>query len=306
METIDYQGVRLHRWNCGPSSFLARPELGARLINWSLQMADGTIRDVIHWPEDADFERFSKVRGGNPILFPFCARSFHAGKIGYWSDQAGIVRPMPRHGFAAGGSFEIVALNEQGFTAELRPIEADRAAYPYDYRFTVRYEFSELSLKATLALENLDTKPMLWSAGHHFYFKLPWREGTTRNDYSFKIPAKKCYTHNSDGSLQAIKQFDKKGSFGHTANNDRIFTQLNHEPTSFGPDDGDEAIQIRILQETETAMPANAIVIWTEHKDSPFYCVEPWMGPPNSAEHGNGLHTVEPGQRSSFAVEVSV
>lgn len=64
METIDYNGVMLHRWNCGPSTFLARPELGARFMNWNLKMSDGNVRDVIHWPENADFERFDKVHGG--------------------------------------------------------------------------------------------------------------------------------------------------------------------------------------------------------------------------------------------------
>ena len=105
METIDYNGITLHRWHCGPSTFLARPELGARLMNWNLQMADGSVRDVIHWPEDADFKRFDKVRGGNPILFPFCGRSYHAGEIGYWPDRDGTVRPMPMHGFSRNARF---------------------------------------------------------------------------------------------------------------------------------------------------------------------------------------------------------
>ena len=306
METIDYNGVTLHRWNCGPSTFLARPELGARLMNWNLKMSDGNVRDVIHWPENADFERFDKVRGGNPILFPFAGRSFHAGEIGYGSDQDGTVRPMPMHGFTRNGSFNIIASNERGFTAELQPTKADHEAYPYDYRFTVRYEFSELSLTVTLTLENLDNKPMLWSAGHHFYFTLPWRDGTTRADYRFKIPGKECYTHNCDGSLEPVKPSITEGSFGNPNHSDLIFTKLKGDLSTFGPNDGKEDINIRILQDTETASPSNAMVIWTEFKDSPFYCVEPWMGPPNSAEHGKGLHTVEPGKRSSFTVELSV
>jgi galactose mutarotase-like enzyme len=269
-------------------------------------MADGSVRDVIHWPEDADFERFDKVRGGNPILFPFCGRSYHAGQVGYWSDPDGTVRPMPMHGFSRNGKFTLIATHETGFTAELQPTEADREAYPYDYRFTVRYEFSELSLKVTLTLENLDRRPILWSAGHHFYFTLPWRAGITRGDYQFKIPAKECYTHNDDGSLAPVKLFAKQGSFGEPEHSDRIFTKLHRATTTFGPNNGDEDIQIDILQDTETASSENAMVIWTEFKDSPFYCVEPWMGPPNSTEHGKGLHTVESGQRSSFAVEITV
>jgi len=306
METIDYGGVTLHRWTCGPSSFLARPELGARLMNWNVQMSDGSVRDVIQWPEGADFGNFAKVRGGNPILFPFAARSFSKGKIGYWPDQDGTVRPMPIHGFARNGAFNIVAINDEGFTAKLQPTEDDHLAYPYDYRFTVRYEFCELSIKVILTLENLDTQPILWSAGHHFYFALPWREGSKRGDYRFKIPAKACYTHAENGTLIPVKPFDKCSSFGNDENSNRIYTQLNGELMTFGPKDGNEDVAIRILQNTDTASPANAMVIWTEFKDSPFYCVEPWMGPPNSVEHKIGLHTVEPGQRSSFAVEVSV
>jgi galactose mutarotase-like enzyme len=306
METIEYNGIALHRWSCGPSTFLARPEMGARLMHWNVEMSDGTVRDVIHWPEDADFGRFDKVRGGNPILFPFAARSFANGKIGFWPDQHGTVRPMPMHGFTRNGSFAIVACDEQGFTAELQPTEADHEAYPYEYCFSVRYEFSELSLKVTLSLENRDTQPILWSAGHHFYFALPWHDGGTRDDYRFKIPAKACYTQNDEGSLESVKPFDAEGSFGNPENSDRIFTQLKSEPTVFGPNDGQEDVRIQIAQDCETASPSNAMVIWTESKDSPFYCVEPWMGPPNSAEHGKGLHTVEPGKRSSFTVEVSL
>ena len=55
MEKIDFDGVTLHRWSCGSSTYLARVELGARLMNWNLRMADGSVRDVIHWPENADY-----------------------------------------------------------------------------------------------------------------------------------------------------------------------------------------------------------------------------------------------------------
>ena len=45
----------------------------------SLDLGDGSVRDVIHWPEDANFAEIAKVRGGNPILFPFCGRCFEGG-----------------------------------------------------------------------------------------------------------------------------------------------------------------------------------------------------------------------------------
>jgi galactose mutarotase-like enzyme len=47
-------------------------------------------------------------------------------------------------------------------------------------------------------------------------------------------------------------------------------------------------------------------VTWTQADDSPFYCVEPWMGPANAPEHRKGLHLVPPGGRDTFTVSVSV
>jgi galactose mutarotase-like enzyme len=53
--------------------------------------------------------------------------------------------------------------------------------------------------------------------------------------------------------------------------------------------------------------PADAVfVTWTQADDSPYYCVEPWMGPANAPEHKKGLHYVAPGARETFTVSVAV
>ncbi len=318
METIDFNGVSLHRWKCGPSTFLARPELGARLMNWNIRMSDGSIRDVIHWPENANYDNFAKVRGGNPILFPFAARTFHKGKIGYWKDPSGAVRPMPQHGFAREGVFELTTINDTGFTAKFIPCEAAKEGYPYNYDFSVQYVFDSISLKVFFTLENYDEIPLQWSAGHHFYFTLPWHNSLTRNDYRFQVPAKKCFTHDpTNGALLPIKPFESSGSFGDPENSDIIYSKLTSPEVRFGPNGGEEDIAIRILNQVEdfpealtacstTASPWNAFVIWTENQDAPYYCIEPWIGPPNSPEHGKGLHTVNPNEKACFGVEVSL
>src|SRR5688572_26732456 len=61
MEKVSYQGQTLTRWRVGNSTFLALPERGARLMNWNLTLGDGSVRDVIYWPENADFGDFAKV-----------------------------------------------------------------------------------------------------------------------------------------------------------------------------------------------------------------------------------------------------
>ena len=307
METVDYNGMTLQRWNCGPSTFLVAPEKGARLMNWNIRMSDGSVRDVIHWPENADYGNFAKVRGGNPILFPFAGRSFNQGKIGEWKDQFGTVRPMPMHGFARNASFERLSAGESNFIAELKPSAEDCEAYPFDYRFTVCYEFSTVSFKVYLTLENQGEVPILWSAGHHFYFSLPWHNGLSRSDYRYKIPAKRCFTHAPDGSLQPVpKGWDKDLSFGTAENCDRIYTKLTGEMATFGPKGGEEDVGIRFIQDCDTVSAWNAFLVWTESDASPFYCVEPWMGPPNSTEHGKGLHAVNAGTSATFGVEVTL
>ena len=49
-----------------------------------------------------------------------------------------------------------------------------------------------------------------------------------------------------------------------------------------------------------------AVVTWTQDEKSPYYCIEPWMGPPNAAETKVGLHTVAPGQTQKFYVEITL
>ncbi len=70
MERIPYFGQTLIRWRVGGSTFLALPEKGARLMNWNIQMGDGSVRDVIHWPEIASLGEFHKASGRQPDPLP--------------------------------------------------------------------------------------------------------------------------------------------------------------------------------------------------------------------------------------------
>ncbi|HQU09384.1 MAG: hypothetical protein B7X06_04535, partial [Verrucomicrobia bacterium 21-51-4] len=176
-------GIELMRWKRGASTFVAWPTCGARLMSWSLELADGSDREVIHWPENADLRAPAKIRGGNPILFPFVARTFAGTKEGFWKGPDKVVRPMPRHGFARDGVFEIETVSQTGFCAKLSPSASQRECYPFDYAFRVEYRFEELSTEIILSLENQDVTRIPWCAGHHCYFTLPWHSGLKRKHY---------------------------------------------------------------------------------------------------------------------------
>ena len=90
-----FQNQAAYEIRGGESRRVLAPDQGARLLLW-----ERAGREVIRWPADANWQNILKVRGGDPILFPFIARHFVDGKKDLWRDAAGVVRPMPQHGFA--------------------------------------------------------------------------------------------------------------------------------------------------------------------------------------------------------------
>jgi galactose mutarotase-like enzyme len=306
MEKVPYLGQELLRWQVGNSTFLAMPERGARLMHWHVTLGDGSIREVIHWPELSSLQDFHRVRGGNPILFPFAARTFDKGEIHTWRAADGVRRPMPMHGFARQGAFKLTRCDARGFAAQLIPDEAAKASYPYDYEFTVTYRFEPLGLACEFTLRNLDTQPIPWSAGHHFYFTLPWNDGLRRENYAIRLPAAKTLRQDfSTGALIPGPTLKPEESLANPELIDTFHTALTKNTVTFGPVGQPGEVRLRIGTNKVPA-PDATIVTWTHDAASPFYCVEPWMGPPNSPEHKAGLQWVPPGQTQNFVVELQV
>lgn len=306
MEKISYLGRTLTRWCVGNSTFLALPEKGALLMNWNITLGDGSVRDVIHWPELSEPPaEIHRVRGGNPILFPFCGRTFDRGEIHFWRDSQGIRRPMPIHGLARQGDF-LANADARGFTAQFLPGEQARAAYPFDYEFKVTYLFEPLGLACELSLSNFGREPLPWSPGHHFYFKLPWSEGAARGDYLIRIPAARRLRQDfASGKLADGPALQERESLANPDLIDTIHTELRDNEVAFGEKGrpGDVAVRLG----TERMPPSDAaFVTWTADDQAPFFCVEPWMGPPNSPENRLGLHWVQPGMTEQFTVGVHV
>jgi galactose mutarotase-like enzyme len=277
--------------------------MGARLMNWNVTLGDGSIRDIIYWPEIDNLENIASVRGGNPILFPFSGRSYDRGELHHWRSDDGIRRPMPMHGLARQGKFRITRLDEGGFSAQLVPDESAKAAYPYDYEFVVSYRFDPLSVFVELQLTNLGTTPIPWSAGHHFYFTLPWSMGRRRIDYVFESSATKHLRRDDKGALIEGPRVNPRETLAQKDLVDLIHTGLKRDV--FAVTETETGDQLLFRSGMAHSSPKDlAVVTWTQDEKSPFYCIEPWMGPPNAAETKVGLHSVSPGQMQKFYVEI--
>ncbi len=312
MEKITHLGETLTRWRVGQSTFLALPEKGARLMNWNLTLGDGSVRDIIYWPELTTFENFYKVRGGNPILFPFNARTYDRGDIHFWRADDDVRRPMPMHGLARQADFKVTRLDAGGFTAVMEPNDESRASYPYEFEFAVTYRFTPLGLSCEFALTNHSGEPIPWSAGHHFYFTVPWNDATKRSDYIIRIHAGTRLKQDfATGQLTPGPALKAVESLSNPALIDTLHTGLASGEVVFGERDlsgkRDRVGDIAVRVGTDKAPPLDAtFVTWTLDDDAPFYCVEPWMGLPNAAEHKRGLHFVKPGATERFTVSVRV
>lgn len=306
MEKVPYLGQELTRWQVGKSTFLAMPEKGARLMHWHVTLGDGSVRDVIHWPELSTLTDFHKVRGGNPLLFPFSGRCFDQGEIFFWRTPDGKRLPMPIHGIARQSEFKVTRLDARGFAALLIPNDETRASYPFDYEFTVTYLFEPLGLSCEFTLKNLGTQPIPWSAGHHFYFTLPWTEGRQRGDYAIRIPAGRTQKQDqTNGAVLPGPALQPEEPLTNPALIDTIHTNLRSNKVVFGPKNEAGEVAVR-LGTNQVPPPEAAFVTWTFSDDAPFYCVEPWMGPPNAPGTKTGLAWVQPGQSQSFVVSVHV
>jgi galactose mutarotase-like enzyme len=252
-----------------------------------------------------NLDNIGSVRGGNPILFPFNGRTYDQGEIHQWRAEDGVRRPMPMHGLARQGKFRTIRLDEGGFSAQFVPDEAAKAAYPYDYEFVVSYRFDPRGLFVELQLTNLGSKPMPWSAGHHFYFTLPWSPGRYRQDYLLETTATKFHQRDERGGLVPFTKVGPRETLANPNLVDLIHTGLRREVFAVTEVPTGNRLHFRSGMANSPAHDL-AIVTWTADDKAPYYCIEPWMGPPNAPETKVGLHSVAPGQTQKFYVEITI
>lgn len=288
----------------GPSTFLAAPETGALLMNWHLNMSDGSVRDVIHWPESLDENGLRGVHGGIPILFPFAGKCFQNGESDKWNPSSESSVKMPMHGFAKDSDFAVRSIDQAGFEVELIQTNQEKEYYPFDYTFIVIFHFLELSLQISLVMENEGRIPIPWSAGLHPYFLVPWRKDLKLSDHSLFLPAKSVYQYDTDGSLTEkvpAKEYSYRLDAPDLINN--IFNQTTEPKAEISLLNGEEAIRISEVGGAESGSRLS-FVTWT-NPDAPYFCVEPWMSLPNSAANHTS-RMVAPSARDEFTIEIEL
>ncbi|WP_144108674.1 aldose epimerase [Paraburkholderia sp. BCC1886] len=276
------------------------PQTGGRLLSWTI---DG--EEVIHWPEHADWSQPARIRGGNPLLFPFLGRHRVDGKIGYWRDAAGTVRELPMHGFARDLPFEAHAdVEGAGLRMVLTDSEATRGGYPFGFRFEATYRLVDThTLEVSLSTTNTGDTRLPYYAGHHFYFTLPH---TQRASTTLDLPPTERRFQQADGSISAAEPGEPRYTLDEARILDRFHCLVGEpdQPVRLSVPALNRLISIDLQR--PGSLPWYAVTTWTEAPESDFYCVEPWLGLPDAIHNGMGLRWVEPGQSETATLRISV
>lgn len=112
--------------------------------------------------------------GRSPILFPI---------VGKAPDNVVAIdgRPyaMQQHGIARRAEFRLASSDAAWCLHELVSSEASRAAYPFDFRLTLRHGVAGARLTVTAEVTNTDSRPLPFGLGFHpaFRWPLPGAEG---------------------------------------------------------------------------------------------------------------------------------
>lgn len=293
----DQDIVELHH---GEARLRLAPEFGGRLLSWDIGS-----ESVIYWPERADWSQLVRVRGGNPLLFPFLGRHRVDGRLGEWRDGGEAVRPLPMHGFARDLPFS-AALDEDGHGIRMTLVDTDqtRAQYPFAFRFEAVYRLVDArTLEVLLITANRSEKPMPYYAGHHFYFALPH---ALRAQTTLELPPTERRRQLEDGSISAPEPGELRYTLDEARVHDRFHCLQSVPSTAVRLECPPLGKRIAIDLSRAGSVPWYAVTSWTEADQSDFYCVEPWLGLPDAIHNGLGLRWLAPGHEETAALRITV
>jgi len=286
IEQVDFEGQRVWKLSSENASAIIAPQYGARLFTFSVS---GT--EVIVWPANSDYTSVTKVRGGNPILFPVVARHMVDGQVGkarYPGNSQ--IYDLPMHGFARDSAFQVVKTTDFSISMLLRSSEETKKVYPFDFAFLVTYALigpSKSELAVELRTMNLGDKELPNYPGHHFYFAIAH---TDRENWEVDIPCRKRGRQDANGNV-----LEKEATKGPIRLDDRELIDIFHiGPLSNYISLNNIHTKRSIAFNLESPTPWYNVTTWALSDTHDHFCVEPWLGLPNALHHGHGLRMLAP------------
>jgi galactose mutarotase-like enzyme len=210
----------------------------------------------------------------SPVLFPIVGTL--KDDTYYFKNKA---YQLGRHGFAREMDFTVTAQTDSTITFTLKSNKATMAKYPFAFRFDVKYELNENSVKTTYSISNTGKSAIYFSVGGHPAFKVPLVAGVAYNDY---------YLEFNNPEHAGRWPISKDGLIETTPT--EVFNQSNKLPLSKELFQHD-ALVFKGLSSNSVVLKcdknAHGLIfdftgfpylgIWAA-KNADFVCIEPWCG----------------------------
>ncbi|MBX9454956.1 MAG: aldose 1-epimerase family protein [Rhizobium sp.] len=244
--------------------------------------------------------------GRSPILFPI---------VGKAPDNRVLVdgRPfeMQQHGIARRSDFRLVDCDASSCLHEFASSEASRAAYPFDFRLTLRHAVEGLRLTLTAEVTNTGSRPLPFGLGFHPAFAWPLPGAAGREHFVQLDNNGEPELSRLEGGLRQPDILPSPFTKGrlvlahdHFEDDAMIFPEGAGDGLLYGAEGG-PGLKFRFDNLPNLAL-------WTK-PGAPFLCVEPWHGTAaeigGSAELAARPYTVTLAKGASarfgFSVEIS-
>ena len=212
-----------------------------------------------------------------PILFPIIGKVMDSKYI-----VDGKAYELPAHGLARTSEFEMIAMDNNSITFELKYSEDLLKVYPYKFSLCITYTLENNGVKVTYSVLNLDDKEIYFSIGAHPAFMCPIEQSESLEDCYLEfneienvsaigvnedvyLSRKTVEFFNNENILPLSKELFKNGLI--------MFNDLKSNKVTIRSRKSDKSLSVEFDE-----FPY--LCLWAPEGGAPFLCIEPWFGHP--------------------------
>ena len=250
--------------------------------------------------------------GTAPVLFPIC------GSIR--DDKAvtldGKELAMPRHGIVRKKEFNLLAESGDSVSFFIKPDDAMKQQYPYDFRLVTSYTIKENTLTAAFTVCNQGKERMPFLAGGHPGFNCPLYEGEQYSDYYLEFEETETLTVPEPVTETGLININHRTPFMNNTNTVRldhalfakdavILDTLKSRSVTLKCDKNDKHLTLGFEQ-----FPY--LILWSTANQGPFIALEPWLGlstcddEDDVFEHKRNMQYCEAGEEKTYAFTITL
>lgn len=244
-------------------------DVGAQMM--SITAADGT---EYLWNGDSAY-----WGGRAPNLFPY---------VGRLTDDTytidGQSYEMKRHGFSRRMAFETQKQAPDKVAFRITATEETKAAYPWEFAFSVAYELDGGTVSITYCVENRDRRDMYFGLGAHPGFRVPLEAGRRFEDYrlTFGRPCRPWRVEMTDACMIGGQETPYPLVNGvdmplrhDLFDRDAVILKNMDRTVTLSAGEGTRGLTLSIPR-------MRYLGVWhTPKSDAPFVCLEPWVSLPS-------------------------